>query len=149
MATVLLLNGPNLNMLGSREPEIYGHATLPQIEESVRSMIEGAGHAFRCFQSNSEGALVTWLQENAAADFLLCNAASYTHTSLALRDGIKFAGMPFIEVHISNIYRREAFRHHSYLADIAVGSIAGLGPMGYTLAAQYALDHLKNQTPKG
>ncbi len=143
MGTVLLLNGPNLNALGTREPELYGRTTLPEIEERVRARIEGAGHAFRCFQSNTEGALVDWLHHNRQADFALVNAASLTHTSVALRDALKFTGMPFIEIHISNVHKREAFRHHSYLSDIAVGLIVGLGPQGYELAAQYALEHLK------
>jgi 3-dehydroquinate dehydratase II len=147
MATVLLLNGPNLNALGQREPEIYGHTTLQEIEDRVRARIEGAGHAFRCFQSASEGALVDWLHHNRAADFALVNAASLTHTSIALRDALKFTDLPFIEIHISNVHTREPFRHHSYLSDIAVGLIVGLGPLGYDLGAQYALDYL--QTRKG
>lgn len=145
MATVLLLNGPNLNMLGEREPEIYGRTTLQEIEDRVRRLIEGAGQAFRCFQSNAEGALVDWLQHNRDADFLLLNAASLTHSSIALRDALKFTGIPFIEIHISNVHVRESFRQHSYLSDIAVGLIVGLGPQGYELAAQYALAHLEKQ----
>ncbi len=145
MATVLLLNGPNLNMLGEREPEIYGRTTLQEIEEGIRRLIEGAGHGFRSFQSNAEGALVDWLQHNRAADFLLLNAASLSHSSISLRDALKFTGIPFIEIHISNVHARESFRQHSYLSDIAVGLIVGLGPQGYELAAQYALAHLENQ----
>ena len=143
MATVLLLNGPNLNALGQREPEIYGHTTLQEIEERIRARVEGAGHAFRCFQSSSEGAMVDWLHHHRGADFLLLNAASLTHTSVALRDALKFIEVPFIEIHISNVHTREPFRHHSYLSDIAVGLIVGLGPMGYDLAAEYALERLK------
>jgi 3-dehydroquinate dehydratase-2 len=143
MATVLLLNGPNLNALGQREPELYGHTTLPEIEERIRARIEGAGHAFRCFQSNHEGALVDWLHANRDGDFLLLNGASLTHTSIALRDALKFTGVPFVEIHISNVHTREPFRHHSYLSDIAVGLIVGLGPLGYDLAATYALDRLE------
>jgi 3-dehydroquinate dehydratase II len=142
MATVLLLNGPNLNALGQREPELYGHTTLQEIEERVRARIEGAGHAFRCFQSNAEGALVDWLHHNRQADFALVNAASLTHTSVALRDALKFTALPFVEIHISNVHKREPFRHHSYLSDIAEGLIVGLGPQGYDLAAQYALARL-------
>jgi 3-dehydroquinate dehydratase II len=142
MATVLLLNGPNLNALGTREPQLYGHTTLQEIEERVRARIEGAGHAFRCFQSAHEGAIVDWLHHNKGADFALVNAASLTHTSIAVRDALKFTEIPFIEIHISNVHKREAFRHHSYLSDIAVGLIVGLGPQGYDLAAQYALEHL-------
>ena len=142
MATVLLLNGPNLNSLGQREPALYGHTTLPEIEARVRARIEGAGHALRSFQSNSEGALVDWLHHHREADFALVNAAALTHTSVALRDALKFTGLPFIEIHISNVHQREPFRHHSYLSDIALGLIVGLGPRGYDLAAQYAIEHL-------
>jgi len=142
MATVLLLNGPNLNTLGQREPEIYGHTTLQEIEDRVRARIEGAGHVLRSFQSNSEGALVDWLHHHHTADFALVNAAALTHTSVALRDALKFTGLPFIELHISNVHKREPFRHHSYLSDIAQGLIVGLGPQGYDLAAQYAIEHL-------
>jgi len=146
MGTVLLLNGPNLNTLGTREPELYGHTTLPEIEERVRGLVEGVGHAFRCFQSNSEGALLDWLHQQRQADFALVNAGALTHTSVALRDALKLTGMPFIEIHISNVHKREPFRHHSYLSDIALGLIVGLGPQGYELAAQAALEHLK--TPR-
>ncbi len=145
MATILLLNGPNLNLLGRREPELYGHTTLAEIEQRVRQRVEGAGHALRPFQSNSEGALVDWLQQEAGADFLLLNAAACTHTGIALRDAVKFTGLPFIEIHISNVHAREPFRRHSYFSDIAVGVIAGLGPLGYDLAAQYALDYLQDR----
>lgn len=142
MATVLLLNGPNLNALGKREPDIYGHTTLQEIEAGVRETIETAGHAFRCVQSNSEGELVDWLHRHKDADFLLINAASLTHTSIALRDALNFIRIPFVEIHISNVFAREEFRHHSYLSDIAQGMIIGLGPKGYNLAAQYAIDAL-------
>lgn len=142
MGTVLLLNGPNLNTLGEREPELYGHTTLQDIETAVAAVVEGAGHRLEAFQSNHEGAIVDWLQARRGADFLLLNAASLTHTSVALRDAVNFAAVPFIEIHISNVYRREAFRHHSYLSDIAVGVIAGLGAQGYELAAQAALRHI-------
>ena len=143
MAKVLLLHGPNLNLLGEREPEIYGRATLADIETSVREAVEGAGHDCWCFQSNSEGGMIDWLQESRPADFLLVNAGAFTHTSVALRDAISSLGLPFVEIHISNIYKRESFRHHSYLADIALGAIVGLGVKGYDLAVQYALDFLK------
>ena len=143
MATVLLLNGPNLNTLGQREPELYGSTTLQEIEDQVRTRVEGAGHTLVCFQSNSEGALVDWLHHHREAGFLLVNAAAFTHTSVALRDAIKFTGIPFVEIHISNVHARESFRHHSYLSDIAVGLVVGLGPQGYDLAAQFALERLK------
>ena len=144
MAKVLLLHGPNLNLLGEREPDIYGPATLKDIEDRVREAVEAAGHDCWCYQSNSEGGMIDWLQEARPADFLLVNAGAYTHTSVALRDAISSLMLPFVEIHISNIYKREPFRHHSYLADIAVGSIVGLGVKGYELAVQYALEHLKS-----
>ena len=144
MAKVLLLHGPNLNMLGEREPEIYGHFTLQDIENTVRQPLEQAGHDCWCFQSNSDGAMIDWLQETRPADFLLVNAGALTHTSVALRDAISALALPFVEIHISNVYKREAFRHHSYLADLALGSIVGLGVKGYDLAVQFALDYLKD-----
>lgn len=144
MAKVLLLHGPNLNMLGEREPEIYGHFTLQDIENSVRQPLEQAGHDCWCFQSNSDGAMIDWLQETRPADFLLVNAGALTHTSVALRDAISALALPFVEIHISNVYKREPFRHHSYLADLALGSIVGLGVKGYDLAVQYTLDYLKD-----
>ena len=143
MAKILLLHGPNLNLLGEREPGIYGRATLAEIETNVRQAVEGAGHDCWCYQSNSEGEMIDWLQESRPADFLLVNAGAFTHTSIALRDAISALELPFVEIHISNIYKRESFRHHSYLADIALGAIVGLGVKGYDLAVQYALDYLK------
>jgi 3-dehydroquinate dehydratase-2 len=142
MAKILLLNGPNLNTLGQREPEIYGQATLRDVEESVRKLVEPAGHILAPFQANSEGELINWLHGQRPADFLLINAAAFTHTSVALRDAVKLMDVPFVEIHISNVYAREPFRHHSYFSDIAVGVIAGLGVMGYELAALFALDYL-------
>ncbi|MCH8075237.1 MAG: type II 3-dehydroquinate dehydratase [SAR324 cluster bacterium] len=145
MATVLLLNGPNLKALGKREPEIYGKTTLAEIEDKVRGLVENDGHAFRCFQSNSEGEMVDWIHHNQGADFLLFNGAALTHTSIALRDALKFTGIPFVEIHISNVYARESFRHHSYFSDIAQGVIVGLGVMGYELAVRFALDFLSRR----
>lgn len=146
MAKILLLNGPNLNTLGEREPELYGTTTLKDIVESVRKLVEPAGHSLLHFQSNVEGELVSWLHANRPADFALVNAAAYTHTSIALRDALKVLGCPFVEIHISNVYRREPFRHTSLLADTAEGVIAGLGAMGYELAALYALAYLGKRT---
>lgn len=146
MAKILLLNGPNLNTLGEREPELYGTSTLKDIEESVRKLVEPAGHSLVPHQSNVEGELVSWLHSHRPADFLLVNAAAYTHTSIALRDAIKVVGCPFVEIHISNVFKRESFRHHSLLSDTAEGVIVGLGAMGYELAALYALAYL--QKPK-
>ncbi|MCZ6749080.1 MAG: type II 3-dehydroquinate dehydratase [SAR324 cluster bacterium] len=143
MAKVLLLNGPNLNLLGERQPSIYGTTTLKEIEDTVRAKVEQAGHTCVTFQSNSEGALVDWLHHERPADFLILNAAGFTHTSVALRDAVSAIAVPFVEVHISNIYKREPFRAHSYFSDIAEGVMAGLGPRGYDFAAEFALDFLK------
>ncbi|MCZ6472087.1 MAG: type II 3-dehydroquinate dehydratase [SAR324 cluster bacterium] len=145
MAKVLLLNGPNLNLLGEREPDIYGHTRLQDIEDSVRALLEGAGHACGSFQSNSEGLMIDWLQENRAADFLLINAGALTHTSIALRDALAALQLPFLEIHISNVYKRESFRHHSFLAALAIGSLVGLGTQGYDLAARFAIEFLKQR----
>ncbi len=149
MAKILLLNGPNLNMLGEREPQIYGRTTLAEIEERIAAQARAAGHELLCKQSNAEGALVDWLQEHRDAAFVLINAASLTHTSLALRDALAFVGVPFVEIHISNVYKREPFRHRSFLSDLAVGTIVGLGALGYDLALQYALHHIRQNSGGG
>jgi 3-dehydroquinate dehydratase II len=143
MAMILLANGPNLNLLGEREPQLYGSAKLSDVDALVKKRVEAAGHRLLAYQSNSEAEIVTWLQNHRHADFLLINAASLTHTSVALRDAIALSAVPFVEIHISNVYRREHFRHHSYLSDLAIGVIVGLGTMGYDLAAQFALDYLE------
>lgn len=143
MASVLLLNGPNLNLLGEREPQLYGTTSLRTIEDAVRERIVAGGHTCDCFQANEEGALVSWLQEHRHADFLLLNAAAYTHTSVALRDTVRLSQMPFVEIHLSNVYAREDFRQRSYFSDLAEGVIAGFGMPGYLFAAQYALKHLE------
>lgn len=142
MSKILLVHGPNLNLLGEREPEIYGRETLADIVEMVRSRAEPGGHELLDFQSNSEGSLIDWLHEHKSADFLIINAGAFTHTSIALRDAIAGIQIPFVEVHISNVYKREEFRHNSYLSDMAVGVIVGLGVFGYELAMQYALAHM-------
>jgi 3-dehydroquinate dehydratase-2 len=142
MAKILLVNGPNLNLLGEREPHIYGSATLKDVEAGLRKIVEPAGHTLLAFQSNHEGAIVDWLHANRGAGFLLINAASLTHTSVAVRDAVKMLGVPCVEIHISNVYKREPFRHLSYLSDIAEGVIVGLGTMGYELAARYAVAQL-------
>jgi 3-dehydroquinate dehydratase-2 len=138
---LLVLNGPNLNLLGTREPGIYGTRTLADIERELAEI--AARHAARlaCFQSNSEGALVDRIHaaRNEGVDFMIVNAGALTHTSIALRDALAAVAIPFVEVHLSNVYRREAFRHRSFLADIAEGSIVGLGAAGYRLALEYAL----------
>jgi 3-dehydroquinate dehydratase-2 len=132
---IFILNGPNLNMLGLRQPEIYGHETLDDIEASCKSYGESLGLEIDFRQSNVEGELVTWIQEaRAEADGLIINAAAYTHTSVAIQDALMLLSVPVIEVHLSNIHKREAFRHHSYVAAAAQGMICGFGSRGYLMA---------------
>jgi 3-dehydroquinate dehydratase-2 len=136
MASVLLLNGPNLNLLGEREPEHYGHDTLPQTERRLSEQAKALGHTLTAFQSNHEGALVDRVQQTRhdGTSFLLLNPGGYTHTSVALRDALAAVKLPFIEVHVSNIQAREPFRRQSYFSDFALGTISGLGVQGYELA---------------
>jgi 3-dehydroquinate dehydratase II len=144
MARVLLLNGPNLNLLGSREPGLYGAETLESIEKRCAEVAREAGHELSTFQSNAEHELIDRIHR-APADgigFLIFNPGAFTHTSVALRDAIAAVGLPFIEVHLSNTYAREPFRRHSYFSDIAVGVIAGLGAFGYELAVRAAARQL-------
>ena len=137
--TILLLNGPNLNMLGAREVETYGRRTLADIETEVCAEAAALGLACETFQSNSEGELVDCIQQaDGRIAVLIINPGAYTHTSVAIRDAIAATGTPTIEVHLSNIYRREEFRHHSHIAPVAVGQIAGFGPLGYLLAVRAA-----------
>ena len=137
--SILVLNGPNLNLLGTRQPEIYGKTTLGQIEKRVRTLAKELGVEIDFRQSNSEGELVTWIQQ-AAGQFaaIVINPAAYTHTSLAMRDAISAAGVPTVEIHLSNIHRREPFRHHSYIAEVAVGQIAGFGVQSYLMGVRAA-----------
>ena len=144
MARVLLLNGPNLNLLGSREPGIYGAETLESIEKRAIEVARETGHELSAFQSNAEHELIERIQR-APADgigFLIFNPAAFTHTSVALRDAIAAVRLPFIELHLSNTHAREPFRRHSYFSDIAVGVIAGFGAFGYELAVRAAARHL-------
>jgi 3-dehydroquinate dehydratase-2 len=138
---LLLLNGPNLNLLGTREPEVYGSTTLADIEEAAKAQAAAAGAELHSYQSNHEGALIDRIHaaRTDGTDAIIINPAGFTHTSVALRDALAGVAIPFLEVHISNIHRREAFRHHSYLSAIAVGVICGLGVGGYTAAIAYAL----------
>jgi 3-dehydroquinate dehydratase-2 len=143
---ILILNGPNLNLLGTREPAIYGGRTLAEIESELSELarLHQADLAF--FQSNHEGALVDRIHvaRTDGTTFLIINAGAFTHTSVALRDALAAVALPFIEVHLSNVHRREAFRHHSYLADLAVGTIVGLGAAGYRYALDFALSERSN-----
>lgn len=140
---ILVLHGPNLNLLGTREPEIYGHTTLQDINTALQEQAQAAGATLTYFQSNHEGGLVDRI--HAARDegiqAIIINPGAYTHTSVAIRDALAGVNIPFIEVHLSNVHKREAFRHHSYLSDIAVAVICGLGHQGYGMALQYWLAH--------
>ena len=144
MAKILVLNGPNLNLLGTREPEVYGSATLADVEAALARLGGELGHSIACFQTNAEHAMVDWVQQakNEGVEFVVINPGALTHTSIALRDALLGVGIPFIEVHISNVFAREPFRHHSFLTDIAVGIISGLGVQGYELALRAADRHL-------
>ena len=137
---ILILNGPNLNLLGTRQPEIYGKLTLAQIEKHVRALAKELAVEIDFRQSNNEGELVSWIQQ-AAGNFaaIVINPAAYTHTSLAMRDAISAVGIPTIEIHISNIHKREQFRHHSFIAEVAVGQIAGFGLDSYLLGLRAAV----------
>lgn len=141
MAKLLVLNGPNLNLLGKREPGHYGTQTLEQINQHLQQLASSQGHECECFQSNREYELIE--RVHAAGDqgvaFIIINPAAFTHTSIALRDALLGVKIPFIEIHLSNVHAREAFRHHSYFSDVAVGVIAGLGAQGYELALQAAI----------
>ena len=141
MAKLLVLHGPNLNLLGSREPEIYGYDTLDDINSRLQDIAKSANHELGCFQSNAEDELVEAIHQarRDAVASIVINPAAFTHTSVALRDAFAGVEIPFIEVHLSNVQAREAFRHHSYLSDIAVGTIAGLGAKGYEYALMSAI----------
>ena len=144
MAHLLLLNGPNLNLLGTREPAVYGAVTLEQIVARLGQLAADAGHHLSAFQSNAEAELISRIHEAPTTHvaFIIFNPAAFTHTSIALRDALLAVKIPFIEVHLSNVHAREAFRHHSYFSDIAVGAITGFGPVGYELALRAATHHL-------
>jgi 3-dehydroquinate dehydratase-2 len=144
MAHILLLNGPNLNLLGLREPGLYGKVTLDQIHEHMAQLASEAGHHLTACQSNSESELIKLIHEAPAGHvaFIIFNPAGFTHTSVALRDALLAVKIPFAEVHLSNVHAREAFRHHSYFSDVAVGTIAGFGAVGYELALRAATQYL-------
>jgi 3-dehydroquinate dehydratase II len=137
---ILVLHGPNLNLLGNREPEIYGGQTLADIDKALASRAASAGASLESFQSNAENELIERVQAaRGRFDFIIINPAAYTHTSVALRDAMAAAAIPFIEVHLSNVHARESFRQHSYFSDLAVGVVSGLGAHGYFAALAYAL----------
>lgn len=147
MATILVLHGPNLNLLGTREPQVYGKETLDDINKRLTSTCVDAGHHLLNLQSNAEYELIERIHDARleGINFIIFNPAAFTHTSVALRDALLAVGIPFIEVHLSNVYKREAFRHHSYFSDIAIGTITGLGSRVYDLALQAALERIKDQ----
>ncbi|MBP6058910.1 MAG: type II 3-dehydroquinate dehydratase [Nitrosomonas sp.] len=138
---ILIIHGPNLNLLGVREPEIYGGITLQDINRNLVKLAENTGAKLNFFQSNAESALIDRIQQTMSdgTDFVIINPAAYTHTSVALRDALAAVKLPFIEVHLSNIYSRESFRQQSYFSDLAVGVVSGLGAKGYELALEYAM----------
>ncbi len=149
MLRVLVLHGPNLNLLGSRETSVYGTTTLETINESISTLGDELGMAVDIRQSNHEGELVTWIQQaHTDYDGMIINPAAYTHTSVAIRDALAAVDVPAVEVHLSNIYRREEFRHHSYVSAVALGQISGFGPIGYLLALRGLYEHLSAR-PQG
>ena len=148
MAKILVLHGPNLNLLGAREPEIYGRETLSGINQSLAQRAQAAGHELLWFQSNAEHELIGRVHQarDDRTAFILCNAGAFTHTSIALRDALAAVAIPFIEVHLSNVFAREPFRHHSYLTDLALGVICGFGSASYALALEAAMQRLQATT---
>lgn len=140
MSSLLVLHGPNLNLLGTREPEVYGTTTLAEIDQDLKVRARDRGDLLECFQSNAEHELIGRIQQAGRdkVDFIIINPGAFTHTSIALRDALLGVGIPFIEVHISNVFAREGFRRHSYLSDVAVGVVSGLGAQGYALALEAA-----------
>ena len=145
MATILVLHGPNLNLLGSREPEVYGSTTLDDINRQLTERCIAAGHHLLALQSNAEYELIERIHDarNEGVEFILINPAAFTHTSVALRDALLAVAIPFVEVHLSNVHSRESFRAHSYFSDIAIGVICGFGAQSYDLALSAALTHLE------
>lgn len=146
LGKILVIHGPNLNLLGTREVDIYGNLTLDGINEKLNQMAAHLGHSVKCKQSNAEHELINFVQnaKTESIDFIIINPAAYTHTSIALRDAFLGIGIPFIEVHLSNIKSRETYRHHSYLSDIAHGVIFGFGPLSYELGLHAANEYLKS-----
>ena len=149
MATILALHGPNLNLLGEREPEVYGNTTLENINQDLADICLAAGHHFQSLQSNAEYELIDRIHDakREGINFILFNPAAFTHTSVALRDALSAVGIPFIECHLSNVYKREEFRKHSYFSDIALGVVCGFGSTSYTIAMHAALEYLDPTKP--
>jgi 3-dehydroquinate dehydratase-2 len=147
MASLLLINGPNLNLLGTREPGVYGNTNLRDLESQLTTLASASGHELQCFQSNAEHEIVNRIQQakEDAVAFMLLNPGAFTHTSIAMRDAILAVSIPFIEIHLSNVFAREDFRHKSYFSDIAAGCIFGLGAIGYELALQAASRQLSEE----
>ena len=147
MASLLLINGPNLNLLGTREPGVYGETNLADVESGLSAIARELGHNLACFQSNAEHEIVDRVQQARidAVNFILLNPGAFTHTSIAIRDALLAVSIPFIEIHLSNVFAREEFRHSSYFSDIAAGCLFGLGAYGYELALQAALQQLSEE----
>ena len=146
MSALLVLNGPNLNLLGQRQPDVYGHTTLAEIDALCAATTDDLGASASCVQSNHEGTLIDAIHDaRAKFDGIILNAGAYTHTSIALMDAISSAEVPMIEVHLSNIHAREEFRHTSHISRVAIGQICGFGPRGYVMAIEAMLEHLKAQ----
>lgn len=145
--SILVLHGPNLNLLGSREPEHYGKLTLADIDQQLNTLANTEHIALESFQSNAEADIIAKIQSLAVnkVDFIIINPAAFTHTSIAIRDAISAVNIPFIEVHLSNVFARESFRHHSYFSDLAVGIISGLGAEGYNAALRFAINFIHQQ----
>ncbi|HJW02502.1 MAG TPA: type II 3-dehydroquinate dehydratase [Azospira sp.] len=143
---LLVLHGPNLNLLGTREPQVYGHTTLADINRLLARRAEAAGVELEAFQSNHEGALIERIHaaRQQGVRYIIINPAAYTHTSVALRDALAAVSIPFVEVHLSNVFAREPFRHHSYFSDLAIGVISGLGAEGYSLALEFMLSRINS-----
>ena len=148
MGKIWVLNGPNLNLVGSREPHHYGSRSLADIEQELCGLADGSGVGIECRQTNHEGVMLDWIQALGPQDFLILNAGAWTHSSYALRDAISGVKVPALEVHLSNIHAREEFRHHSVIAPVCLGQISGLGAYSYLLALRYALEYLKNRDVK-
>lgn len=150
MPSILLLNGPNLNLLGTREPEVYGKTTLNDIEEAAKQQAKSLGAELEAFQSNHEGAIVDRIHaaRESKVDAIVINPAAFTHTSVAIRDALAGVAIPFVEVHLTNVHAREPFRHHSYLSEKASAVVVGMGTFGYTVAIEHALKNLVGKKNK-